>query len=97
MKQPNELTLISVFSGAMGLDIGLERAGFNTRVAIEIDKVACRTIRRNKPNLPVIEGDINNYSYEEILNTANLERGEVTLLAGGSPCQSLVLQEMRRD
>jgi len=96
MENRNELTLISVFSGAMGLDLGLERAGFNTKIAIDIDKSACATIRENRPNLPIIEGDINKISAEQILDKASLKKGEVTLLAGGSPCQSFSTAGRRR-
>lgn len=88
MNSNNKLTLISVFSGAMGLDQGLEKAGFRTCVATDINKYACETIRTNLPNMPVIEGDINNISSEDLLNAAGLNVGEVMLLAGGSPCQS---------
>ncbi len=40
---------ISLFSGIGGLDFGFEKAGFETRVALEFDKTACRTIRLNRP------------------------------------------------
>lgn len=96
MKNKGEFTLISIFSGAMGLDLGLERAGFVTKIAIDIDKSACATIRRNRPNLPIIEGDINKIAADEILEEAGLKRGEVTLLAGGSPCQSFSTAGRRR-
>ncbi|MCX7883617.1 MAG: DNA cytosine methyltransferase [Caloramator sp.] len=91
-----ELTLVSVFSGAMGLDIGLEKAGFTTKVALDIDKFACKTIKKNKPSLKVIEGDINSITSEEILKQAGLKKGEVVLLAGGSPCQSFSTAGKRR-
>ena len=48
------LNAISLFSGAMGLDLGFEKAGFNIRVCIEKDKEAARTIRLNT-SIPVIE------------------------------------------
>ena len=96
MKSKNELTLISIFSGAMGLDLGLEKAGFNTRIAIDINKSACATIRKNRPELPLIEGDINRITSQEILDKAGLQKGEVTLLAGGSPCQSFSTAGRRR-
>ena len=50
---------ISLFSGIGGLDFGFEAAGFETRVALELDRHCCQAIRRNRPNWKVIEGDVN--------------------------------------
>lgn len=41
-------TLISLFAGAGGLDIGLESAGFETVAAVELEHYACQTLRANK-------------------------------------------------
>ena len=82
-----EYSAISLFSGAMGLDLGIEAAGFNIKVCVEMDKWAAQTIRNNT-SIPVIEKDINLVSSEEILKTAGLTKGNVTLLVGGPPCQA---------
>lgn len=78
---------ISLFSGAMGLDLGIEKAGIDIKVCVEKDKWAASTIRKNT-NIPVIDKDITNVSSQEILEKANLKKGEVFLVAGGPPCQS---------
>lgn len=80
--------LISLFSGAMGLDLGLERSGFQTAVAVESDPVAVRTARRNRPNLTILDKPIQEITTEEMLEKAGLKKGETTLLAGGPACQS---------
>ncbi|MGM9836247.1 MAG: DNA cytosine methyltransferase [Muribaculaceae bacterium] len=46
------LKIISLFSGAGGLDIGFDRAGFKTAVAVELDPSCCDTLRTNMPDLP---------------------------------------------
>ena len=80
------LKAISLFSGIGGLDFGFEEAGFETRVALEIDRHACRTIRLNRP-WEVIEDDINRVSSETVLGRAGLAPGEADILIGGPPCQ----------
>src|SRR5258706_5998166 len=80
--------VISLFSGAMGLDLGLEHAGFNTAVAVEINPRAAETIRLNKPHLPVIQRPIEDVSSGEILRSAGLKVGEACIVTGGPCCQS---------
>lgn len=77
---------ISIYTGVGGLDFGFEAAGFETAVALDLDPVACRTLRLNR-NWPVIEGDISQVSSERILSTAGLVEGEADVLIGGPPCQ----------
>ncbi|WP_240466026.1 MULTISPECIES: DNA cytosine methyltransferase [Sphingobacterium] len=80
--------VLSFFSGAMGLDIGLEKAGFQTLLACEIDKAGRKTIIANNPNIGLI-GDIRNYTAEEILSYAGLTRDtDIDVIAGGPPCQA---------
>lgn len=80
------LKTISLFSGIGGLDFGFEAAGFETAVALELDRTSCRTIRLNR-DWPVIEADINHVSSQEILAAGNLQIGEADVLIGGPPCQ----------
>jgi DNA (cytosine-5)-methyltransferase 1 len=80
------LNTISLFSGIGGLDFGFEAAGFDTRVALELDRYSCRTIRLNR-DWTVIEGDINKVSSADVLRAAKLMIGQVDMLIGGPPCQ----------
>lgn len=79
--------VISLFTGAMGLDLGLERAGFSISVAVECNKFALQTIRKNRPDLPVIDRPIEDVTTREILDAAGLEKGETAVVIGGPSCQ----------
>ena len=84
----NKPIALSFFSGAMGLDIGIEKAGFDVRLACEIDKYCRQTIALNKPNMALLS-DINDYSKQDILDASGLtEADEIDLIIGGPPCQA---------
>jgi len=76
----------SFFSGAMGLDLGLEAAGLAATLANEIDPVYSRTIRANRPNLDLLECDVSGLTGDGLRNERRFD-GEVFLMAGGPPCQ----------
>lgn len=80
-------TAISLYSGAGGLDYGFEAADFETRVCLDFDADSCATIRRSRPEWPVIEGDALKIPPERILETARLSPGQADVLIGGPPCQ----------
>jgi DNA (cytosine-5)-methyltransferase 1 len=80
--------VLSFFSGAMGLDLGLEKSGFQTLLACEIDKASRKTIISNNPKIGLI-GDIRNYTAEQVLSFSGLtENDTIELMAGGPPCQA---------
>ncbi len=80
--------VLSFFSGAMGLDIGLEEAGFETILACEVDKFCRQTIKANKKDIALI-GDIRDYTAEEIRSSCGLtEADDIELIVGGPPCQA---------
>lgn len=83
-----KLNVLSFFSGAMGLDIGLHKTGFETLLACEVDKASRETILANNPGIGLI-GDIRAYNTEEILEYSGLKSKEdVDLIVGGPPCQA---------
>ena len=75
------MRLISLFSGAGGLDKGFHNAGFRTIVANEFDKKICPTFKANFPDTKLIEGDIRDIPSDAFpMNTVGI--------IGGPPCQS---------
>lgn len=84
------LKVISLYTGAGGLDLGLEAAGFTTTVAVEFNPVACRTLRANvREHRPweVVEADIHTVTSAELGRRGRVKVGETCLLVGGPPCQ----------
>ena len=74
-------SLVELFAGGGGLAIGMERAGFETILLNEMDRHACATLRHNRPNWNVVEGDISGVDFTKIKN-------DVDVLTGGFPCQA---------
>ena len=92
-----EYNAISFFSGAMGLDIGIEKAGFDIRVCVDNDKYCCETIKLNRPKIPVLQSRIENLTTEEILAVAGVKKGDVFLVHGGPPCQAFSTAGSRKS
>ena len=79
--------VIELFAGAGGLALGLEQAGFNTKITIEINKWATKTLLKNRPNWNVVQEDITKISENGIKGYLK-DNQEIDLLSGGYPCQS---------
>ena len=77
----NEYKVLELFAGAGGLAVGLEKAGLKCVALNEIDKHACETLRKNRPNWNVLEGDIKNFDFSNYHN-------QVDIVTGGFPCQA---------
>lgn len=77
--------VISLFSGAMGLDIGMSNAGLNVVVGQDFDASCVETMKANGHN--VLSGDIRDIQPQELLDIAGLQIGESFMICGGPPCQ----------
>jgi DNA (cytosine-5)-methyltransferase 1 len=84
----NDLSVLSLFTGAGGLDLGLEAAGFEPALCVEIDSDSCKTLRQNRPGWRLsTPGDIHKLEPAQLLRQSGLRPRQLTLLAGGPPCQ----------
>ena len=81
MAELDVLDVVEICAGAGGQALGLERAGFEHALAVELDSSACGTLRANRPAWKVAEGDV----ADRDLWRPEDYRG-VALLAGGVPC-----------
>lgn len=91
-----KLRVLSFFSGAMGLDLGLEQAGLEVILACDSDPACRATIKANRPDLPVLS-DIRDYDKAAIYYAAGLEKDTVLdVVAGGPPCQAFSTAGARR-
>ncbi len=101
-KNGMQFPVVSLFTGAGGLDIGLEESGFHTAVCVENDEDCRETLRFNRPEWKLFEesvkiernrktkripGDIRDISADELLKFSGLKKGKVSLVVGGAPCQ----------
>ena len=77
--------VISLFSGAMGLDIGLEKAGLNVLIGQDFDESCVKTMQVNGHN--VLGGDIREINPRKLLELTGRSVGEPFLICGGPPCQ----------
>ncbi len=80
-----KINVLELFSGAGGTLLGLEQAGFDTIAAIDIDKIACQTLKKNRPKLNVFNCDIKNIADTGISKYVDVNK--VDLISAGFPCQ----------
>lgn len=74
-------TSIELFAGAGGLALGLEQAGFEHILLNELDSHAINTLKSNKPEWNIVQGDVKEIDFSSF-------NGRLDLLSGGFPCQS---------
>ncbi len=72
---------IELFAGGGGLALGMEKSGFRHVLLNEFETSACNTLRLNRPEWNVVEGDIRHIDFTPL-------KGKIDFLSGGFPCQA---------
>ena len=78
---------IDLFAGAGGLSSGLSQAGFDMKLGIEIDSNSAITLKKNNPDMNVVVGDIREIDPIKAIESIELEKKTIDIIAGGPPCQ----------
>ncbi|QWD83177.1 DNA (cytosine-5-)-methyltransferase [Polynucleobacter sp. MWH-P3-07-1] len=78
-KKKSPFSVVELFAGAGGLALGMENAGLDCNLLVEIDKKAVETLRTNRPKWNVVDDDIANVDFKKI---------KADVVAGGFPCQA---------
>lgn len=91
-----DVKCLSFFSGALGLDLGLEAAGIQPLLACEVDRRCRETITANRPDLGLI-GDLRDYAASDVIEMSGLTAcDDIDLMVGGPPCQAFSTAGKRR-
>lgn len=82
------LPVVDLFAGAGGFGIAAEMAGLQTRLSVEIDPVACRTLKQNASSYhQVMDSDVTLLRGVDLRRGAGLAKADPLVVVGGAPCQ----------
>jgi DNA (cytosine-5)-methyltransferase 1 len=83
------IPVIDLFAGAGGIGIGVNQAGGDLKLSVEIDKVCCATLKANKKLHPgkVLESDVSVLKGEQLREIAGVHKNDPLVIVGGPPCQ----------
>jgi DNA (cytosine-5)-methyltransferase 1 len=92
-------TCIDSFSGAGGLSLGLSKAGFDILFSFDIDQLSIKTQKLNTKYFKheAACADIIQLNSKQLMKKLGINRGELTLFAGGPPCQGFSIQRIGDD
>lgn len=100
-QKPNNIPMVSFFTGCGGIDLGFEAAGFHHVAAFEFNELFCKTLRKNRPDWnvfgpPTSSGDVS--KVDEVINELEklIPRNFEGVFAGGPPCQPFSIAANQR-
>lgn len=96
-KPDSRPTIIDLFSGVGGLSLGAARAGFRVAASVELDPIASKSHQDNFPTTAHLEQDVSVLCGADLLAAAKLERGQLSGLIGGPPCQGFSFIGRRQE
>lgn len=101
LPKDNQPVMVSLFTGAGGLDEGFKAAGFHVHACMDLEEWACDTLRHNNPSAIIVgppnySGDIKKISPEVFSEIIGLKPGQIDILAGGPPCQPFSMAAAQR-
>ena len=97
MKKTEKPLAIDLFCGCGGISAGLERAGFSIAAGVDIEPNYISTFTHNFPEAKSLNLDISKVAAKDFMQTLGLREGELSLLAGGPPCQGFSKNVPRRN
>lgn len=80
-EKPTNFSVIELFAGCGGMALGLENAGLQTKLLVEIDRDCVNTLQLNRPNWKIIHNNVANIDFTPYRDT-------IDIVAGGFPCQA---------
>lgn len=90
------LTAVDLFCGAGGLSAGLEMAGFKVLAGVDLFEAAGKTFEKTHSGAKFIGEPIEDVTIERLQTVTGLKKGELTVLAGGPPCQAYSVYNHQR-
>lgn len=88
MNRSTSINIIDLFAGAGGLSVGAHLAGGHVRASLELNSIACKTLRANPEyHGKIVEGDICDFSGQDVRQISGLKKTEPLIIVGGPPCQ----------
>jgi DNA (cytosine-5)-methyltransferase 1 len=82
----SNMKMVSLYTGAGGLDYGFEMAGFSNVGSVEMDHYCCETLRKNR-DWNILEKNIHDVPSSMLMDVAGVRKYETDILIGGPPCQ----------